>query len=541
MKLVTISEMQAAERNAELSGVTTDTLMENAGLVIANYAKRGIKQPGTNGRIAVLAGSGNNGGDGLVAARHLQISGIKTHVFLCFTNNQMLERSYAYASKSGLAAESGVEITGLNTENSTDIIKFHLYLKEVLESSDIVIDAILGTGKSRAIAEPLLSILNVVKKVKQNRPTLKIISVDIPTGLDADTGSLDPAAIHADITLTLGYPKRGLFLFPGSAATGLLEVVGIGLPSEQVIETNWNVITAKFVAERLPQRARDANKGSFGRAILIAGSPNYIGASILASTAAMRTGAGLVTLATSENVYKLAAAQLIEPTFLPLKESDDGTIAVESAAEIQQHAKNYDTMLIGSGLSQSPEITEFLSHVLLSAQAPRIPKVLDADALNGLAKIPQWWERLKGSAVLTPHPGELARLTGSTVAQVQMNRLETASQAAKLWKQIVVLKGAYTVVATPNGTGAINPIANPVLASAGTGDVLAGIITGLLSQGLSPFDSAICGVYVHGIAGSLMSEQIGNSGLLANDLLIQIPKAIKKIRETESPNHTISM
>lgn len=521
MKLVTISEMQAAERNAEINGITTDALMENAGLAVANYVKREIKQSATKNRVVVLVGPGNNGGDGLVAARHLQISGIKTLVFLCFKDKVL-------TSKLNLAAESGTEIVEFTTEASTE------YLKEILESSDIVIDAILGTGASqtRTIVEPLLNILNVVKKVKQNRPVLKVISIDIPTGLDADTGSLDSAAIYADTTLTLGHPKRGLFLFPGAAATGLLEVVGIGLPLEETIETNWNVITAKLVSERLPYRAKDSNKGSFGRAILIAGSPNYIGASILASTAAMRTGAGLVTLATSESVYKLASTQLIEPTFLPLKENNDGTIALESAIEIQEHAKNYNTMLVGSGLSQSPEITEFLSQILLSAQAPRIPKVLDADALNSLAKIPQWWERLKGPAVLTPHPGEIARLTGNTVAQIQLNRLESALQAARLWKQIVVLKGAYTVVATPEGNGAINPIANPVLASAGTGDVLAGIITGLLSQGLSPFDSAICGVYVHGIAGSLISEQIGNSGLLASDLLTQIPKVIKKIQGT---------
>lgn len=291
------------------------------------------------------------------------------------------------------------------------------------------------------------------------------------------------------------------------------------------------LITADRARSVLPQRPPGANKGSFGRVLVVAGSINYIGAAYLACNGALRVGAGLVTLATATSLLPLFVSKLTEVTYLPLPESRQGIVASRAARLIHQELSNYDVLLLGCGLGQSPAAIRLVKAILfpLKPASPRL--VLDADALNTLAKIPGWWQQLTGDAILTPHPGEMARLADMSVAEVQSDRLGIARRMAARWHKTVVLKGANTVIATPEGQARISPIANPGLASAGTGDVLSGVIAGLLAQGLSLFDAAAAGVYLHSEAGDLVKDKLGDAGMMASDLLPVLPLVIKKLKE----------
>jgi len=263
--------------------------------------------------------------------------------------------------------------------------------------------------------------------------------------------------------------------------------------------------------------------------LVAAGSANYIGAAYLACNGALRAGAGLVTLATTPTLLAVLAAKLTEVTYLPLPEASPGVVAADAVTDISQQADRYDALLLGCGLGQEPATAEFVGALIQEKGLP--PLVLDADALNILSGIPRWWQQLTDDAILTPHPGEMARLAGTTVDEVQADRLGTAGKFAAEWRQTVVLKGAYTVIATADGRCRISPFANPALASAGTGDVLAGIIAALVAQGLPPFDAATLGVYLHAKAGEMVGDEMGDTGAIASDLLPALPLAIKRLKE----------
>ena len=290
-------------------------------------------------------------------------------------------------------------------------------------------------------------------------------------------------------------------------------------------------ITASWARSVLPERPVDANKGTFGKVLAVAGSVNYIGAAYLACSGAIRVGAGLVTLATAASLQPILASKLTEVTYLPLPESSPGVLHVQAAELVVKELSNYNVLLIGCGLGQRPATVAFIKSVLFDQAAKLPPAILDADALNALAGSPDWWRRLTDNAILTPHPGEMARLTGMSLDEVQSDRLGTAEKMARKWHKTVVLKGACTVVATPEGQVKINPMANPGLATAGTGDVLSGVIAGLLAQGLTLSDAASCGVYLHSEAGEIVKKRLGDAGMIASDLLPELPLAIKKLKE----------
>jgi hydroxyethylthiazole kinase-like uncharacterized protein yjeF len=359
-----------------------------------------------------------------------------------------------------------------------------------------------------------------------------VVSVDLPSGLDADTGAVDEACLFADVTITLAYPKLGLFTFPGAERVGRVIVAPIGIKPKLADDITTALITPEWVKSVLPKRPLNANKGSFGKVIVAAGSINYIGAAYLACTAATRVGTGLVTLATARSLQPVLAAKLTEVTYTPLPEAEPNIIGAEAASFFVEQLREYDVLLMGCGLGQHPSTQEFVRKSLFSL-TPIMPRgvVLDADALNALAKIDKWWQKMKYPAVLTPHPGEMARLTGISVNEIQGNRLKTTQRMAVEWQKVVVLKGAYTVIAAPDGRAKLDPSANPGLASAGTGDVLSGAIAGMLAQGLPPFDAACCGAYLHSAAGRLVREELGDAGMVASDLLPILPKAIKKLKE----------
>ncbi|MSQ22652.1 MAG: NAD(P)H-hydrate dehydratase [Dehalococcoidia bacterium] len=516
MKIVTVEQMQAMEMAADKAGVTAKALMEKAGLAVAYHAIQRLGSP-RGARVLVLVGPGNNGSDGLVAARYLHQWGARVQIYLCALRKSP-DPNLDMADERGIPIATAAEDAGLEA------------LKRHMASTSLIIDAVLGTGKARPIEGQMRDILLQVAEARRHQAK-PLLAVDLPTGLDADTGAVDSACPVADITVTLGYPKIGHFTFPGAATTGQLEIADIGIPSGLDTGITLELVTPEMVGPLLPTRPIEAHKGSFGRLLVVAGSRNYVGASYLACLGAYRAGAGLVTLATPRGVYAIAAAKLTETTYLPLPETWSGSITSKAAADVQKALDGYAALSVGCGLSQDPETQLFVHELLLKNPAlVNMPTVLDADALNAIAQIPDWHDHLKAPAVLTPHPGEMARLTGLSTTQVQERRMEVARQYAQKWGQVVVLKGAFTVIASPQGDARVSPFANPGLASAGTGDVLAGVIGGLLAQGLSPLDAATCGVYLHGAAGEELRRQLGDAGLLASDLLPEIPRRIKALK-----------
>ncbi len=516
MKIVTVQQMQDLERRSEAAGVSTHPLMENAGLAVAESARNLLGQAASV-PILVLVGPGNNGGDGLVTARYLKDWGADVQVYLC-------NRHKTPDPKLDLVQRQGTSIM----EAPKD--KNYKRLGQLLVSSRLVIDAVLGTGKARPLEGELKEVCLRLAKAKEINPKLLVLALDLPTGLDADTGATDPACVSADLTVTLGCPKVGLFCFPGAENVGRLEVVDIGIPKGSDADVNLELMTPQWAGKTLPRRPLQAHKGSFGKALVVAGSKNYIGAAYLACTAATRVGAGLVTLATAQSLQSALATRMAEVTHLPLPETELGAVSDKGLPLVLDALPSYDALLVGCGLGQARTTEAFVDGLILS-QTPLPPLVLDADALNVLAKHPRWWERAPAKAIITPHPGEMARLTGKSIKDIESNRFALAIKAAREWNKVVILKGAYSVVASPDGTAMVSPFANPGLASAGTGDVLAGTIVGLLAQGLEPFQAACLGVYLHGSAGEAVREDLGDAGMLASDLLPVLPKVIKGLKE----------
>ena len=517
MKILTTSQMRQVEQDCANIGLPPDKLMENAGKAFAEEA-RGILGNIKKQNILMLIGPGNNGGDGLVAARYFHDWGAKVSLFL-FGDRAPEDQNFT------LIQERGIDCVSVTGDENLD------KLESRLASSNAVIDALFGIGTIRPFHDALQSALERVSDAKRNRPLLRIITLDLPSGMNADTGAVDPACLYADNTITLGLPKTGLLKSPGVERVGRITVADIGIPAYLVDQVSDEMVDEEMARSLLPQRPLQANKGSFGRTLIIAGSINYTGAAYLASSGALRVGTGLVTLAMATSLQPILASKLTEVTYLPLPEAQRGIISPSAARLIHQNLNNYDTLLLGCGLGQSRATAEFIENTLLRAKTIPLPLVLDADALNTLARIPEWWRRLTDDAILTPHPGEMARLAGVSVAEVQMDRLGIAKRAASAWNKTIVLKGAYTVITTADGRTRTYPVANPGLASAGTGDVLSGIIAGLLAQGLSLFDAASLGVFLHGEAGEMVKAKLGDAGMLASDLLPILPLVIKQLKE----------
>lgn len=520
MKVVTAGEMRHIDRSAASIGLTTETLMENAGRAVAEETRKFISSV-IGKHVLVIVGPGNNGGDGLVAGRYLADWGAEVSLYLCS------QRS-ADDKNLKLAQERGIPT--VPADQDRDLARF----EKLLTSSEVVIDAVFGTGRSRALEGVFQEVLVRVGAAKQRNPRLLVIAVDVPSGLDSDTGAVDPGCPFADVTITLGYPKPGLFTFPGADRAGRVVIADIGIPPSLAENIKTELITEDWARAVLPKRPASANKGTFGRVLVVAGSINYIGAAYLACMGAARVGTGLVTLSTALSLQSILAAKLTEVTYAPLPEAEAGVIAAEAVPVLQQLAPGYQVLLIGCGLGQKAQVVEFIKSLLFGMSPHSVPTlVLDADALNTLAQIPDWWQKLPQDAILTPHPGEMARLVHSSVEEVQRQRLDIARKSAMEWRKVVVLKGAYTIVAASDGRAAISQVANPGLASAGTGDVLTGVIAGLVAQGLSLYDAAACGVYLHGQAAEMVRREMGDAGMLASDLLPLLPKVITKLKQNE--------
>ncbi|MFC2035182.1 NAD(P)H-hydrate dehydratase [Chloroflexota bacterium] len=517
MKLVTANQMQQIDQQCASIGLSTDVLMKNAGKSVAEEIKK-ILGDSDQQHILLLIGPGNNGGDGLVAAKHLHNWGAQVSLYL-------------FGQRSG--DDQNLELTrqcGITCFESTQDQKMKT-LDSLLASATTVIDAIFGTGTNRPLIGIYSQVLDRVSQAKERQQSIRIIALDLPSGLNANSGAVDPACLHADSTITLGLPKVGLFNLPGAENAGKITVTDIGIPEYLSEKIASELIVDDWVRSILPKRPLGANKGSFGRVLVVAGSINYIGAAYLACSGAIRVGAGLVTLATATSLQSILASKLTEVTYLPLSESAPGIISTQAAELIHQELHDCDVLLLGCGLGQNQSVIRFIKSVLFKLSPSPPSLVLDADALNTLANIPHWWRRLPENAILTPHPGEMARLAGISVEEILSDKVGIVKKKALEWHKTIVLKGANTVVVTPDGKSRISPIANPGLASAGTGDILSGIIAGLSAQGLSVFDAAACGVYLHATAGEMVKDRLGDTGMIATDLLPALPLVIKRLKE----------
>jgi ADP-dependent NAD(P)H-hydrate dehydratase / NAD(P)H-hydrate epimerase len=517
MKIVTAEQMRAIDRECARRGTPTSVLMENAGRAVAE-ATRDFLGNIRKQNILCLVGGGNNGGDALVAGRYLSEWGAQASVYICSPrpdddeNLKLLQKAR------------------INCVTIAEDISLKKYTA-MLAIADCVVDGLLGTGKMRPLEGVFQSVLKKANAAREARG-VKIIAVDLPSGMDADTGAIDPDCANADLTVTLAFPKPGLYQFPGAEKAGKIIIADIGIPAALADDINFELLTPEWAAGILPRRPLSANKGTFGKAIIIAGSANYVGAAYLACAGALRSGAGLVTLASVKDVRRIVAARLAEATYLPLPETKDGFIAGEAGAAVLKELPKYNVLLVGCGLAQEPPAKEFLKSLLFTKDLPAI--VLDADALNIIAGVKGWAKKLPPEAVLTPHPGEMARLTGLTIEKIQADRTGTAVKYAAEWNKVVVLKGAFTVIAAPDGRRRISPYANPGLATGGTGDVLAGMIAGLAAQGLPLYDAAALGVFLHGAAGEKVKAELGDTGMTASDLLPEIPRMIKEIKNREA-------
>jgi len=520
--------MQAAEKAADASGLSYEQMMENAGRAVAQAINAHFDIAGV--QVLILVGPGNNGGDGLVVARYLSQMGAAVTVYV-WQRNIDDDKNWALLEQTGVA----------KVWSSDDASESRL--TRLLAESGIIVDALLGTGVSRPIEGSLAELLDQTKAIvsarraQQDGPLVDpafpvaddefgpaVVAVDVPSGLNSDTGAVDSHTLSADLTVTLAAIKYGHILMPGPNVVGQLVVGDIDiLPEHYPADVAVEMATGSKVAALLPPRPVGAHKGTFGTALLVAGSTNYTGAAILAGQAA-----GLVTLAPPRAIYPILASRFVEATYLLPLLDQNGAIAVEAVPSLRQKIADVDAVLVGPGLGQHSATISFLPEFLESAVSLP-PLVLDADALNILAQQVEWWTLLPPHCILTPHPGEIARLTGTGIKDVQKARLEMATEMAAKWNQIILLKGAHTIIAAPDGRTMVMPFANPALAKAGSGDVLAGAIVGLLAQGLAPFAAAVAGAYLHGLSGELARENLGATSVIAGDLVGFLPLALREV------------
>jgi NAD(P)H-hydrate epimerase len=535
MKLVTVSEMQLIEKQAIDSGSSIDSLMQKAGTGIADFIEKNF----SSGKKVVtgLVGSGNNGGDVLVALAILARNGWVAQVVLV----RQRERKDPLLQR--LLENGGQVFVAKDSKDGSE-------LKAWMENSTLLVDGVLGAGIKLPLKPEVAVLLGFIKKMKLNLP---VIAVDCPSGVDMENGQAAPETIPAAITLCMGAVKTGLMQFPAFALAGELHVVDLGfsanLSAWQSIKSE--VVNSELVKSLLPMRDANAHKGTFGTALIVAGSTNYTGAALLSAKAAYRVGAGLVRLAVPGPIYPAIAGHLPEATWVILPH-EQGVIHSDAASLIMKNMDKVTTMLLGPGWGREEITGEFLRKLVFSnstsSRKGRIgfledgsnagkttkqlpPMVIDADGLNLLSQIESWSATLPEGTILTPHPGEMATLTGLAVDDIQKDRLGIAGKYSKSWNQVIVLKGALTVIAAPDGRIFMIPSATSALAKAGTGDVLAGMITGLRAQGLGAVESAICAAWIHGQAGLLAANKVGDgAAVLASDVIEAVAGVITTLR-----------
>ncbi len=544
MKLVTVPQMLQIEQEADSNGLTYEKMMENAGYNLSREVLRLAYTQNDEEEIQVLGlvGPGNNGGDTLVALTRLAEKGWTARAYLVHrkVSGDLLIKRFEEANGEIYQAEKDDK---------------NIKLQAFIESADVLLDGLLGTGFKLPLRGEIAAILTSIKGIVADLEWPPyIIAVDCPSGVDCDSGQAASETIPADATITMAAVKQGLLKLPAYDLIGELRVVPIG-PVEEL--AGWQGLMNEVADDAmskslLPVRSTDAHKGTFGTALIVAGSINYTGAALLAGKAAYRCGAGLVTLAIPSPLHGTLAGQFPEATWVLLSH-EMGVIASSAAEVLTKNIDRATALLVGPGLGLEDTTREFLANLLKPSQEKSVhgkmgfihasdkkpeekssvlpPLVFDADGLTLLAKLTDWPKLLPAPAVLTPHPGEMSTLTGLSIDEIQKDRLNIAKRFAQEWGHVVVLKGAFTVVAAPDGRTTTVPVATSALAHAGTGDVLAGLITGLRAQGLGAYDAARTGAWIHAQAGLSAEEFLGNpSSVMAGDILEAIPDVMAELK-----------
>ena len=522
LKIATAREMQQIDSlTIEKYGIAGTVLMERAGLSVVGK----INEISTHKKVLVLCGGGNNGGDGFVIARELHNQGREVEVYFC-------------AETVGLKGDAKVNFEAAKKFDVKiySVKKFLSHIPSCDTGQCIIVDALLGTGLSKAVREPLS---DVIEKV--NKMSCPVVSVDIPSGICSDTGRVMGSAIKAGYTVTFGLPKRGLLLHPGAADTGKLSIKDIGFPRRLLDSKKIRVhaVRKADAMSLLPSRPEYSHKGTYGHVLLVAGSKGKTGAALMAAKACLRTGAGLVTIGIPETLVNAFHGRVTEEMILPLPDRGDGTLSYQAVDPIMEFMKTKaNVFAIGPGLSVDEEISRL---VLLLIAGSKIPVVIDADGINAIADNISIFKKCSAPIILTPHPGEMARLLGSGRGarrvdkagisalrnSIDRDRINTALSFAEKTGTYVVLKGVPTVTAVPDGDAFINSSGNPGMATAGAGDVLTGMISAFLAQKSAPADAALIGVYFHGKAGDLVSEKKGRRSLIASDIIKAIPMVLR--------------
>ncbi|PLX83619.1 MAG: bifunctional ADP-dependent NAD(P)H-hydrate dehydratase/NAD(P)H-hydrate epimerase [Desulfuromonas sp.] len=514
MRLVTADQMRELDRRTiEEVGIPGVVLMENAGRGAAEHLCRRFAslKPGP---VLVLAGKGNNGGDGYVIARHLLDRGWQV-------------RTVVLASAESVGADAGVNLRALrNSGGDIDFAEDEGALRAALDKGrgdTLVVDALLGTGLTSEVRGAYALAIDWI-----NDSGAQVLAVDIPSWLDGSTGCILGRAVRADSTVTFAFAKVGHAVFPGAGLCGELLTVDIGIPATVADGAGDALLLVESAeaAALLPPRPFSGHKGTFGHLLVVAGSTGKSGAAALTAEGGLRAGAGLVTLACPAGVHGVLETKLTEAMTAPLPEVD-GAVSLQALQALRFHWAGKEAVALGPGLGQTEEVRDLVRRLV--RECP-LPLVVDADGINALAPDPSpLGERSGRPAVLTPHPGEMARLTGGTVAEVEADRLGVSRDFARQYGVVLVLKGARTVVAFPDGRVRINGSGNPGLASGGMGDVLTGVIGGLLAQGMKVEEAATLGVFLHGLAADRILSRMGDAGMLAGDLLAEIPAARKQL------------
>jgi NAD(P)H-hydrate epimerase len=507
--LASAEEMRALDRHTiETLGVPAELLMESAGRAVAEAALRLLP---LGGSVLVVCGRGSNGGDGLVAARHLHVAGVPVRAALLGSAASL--RGDAAASLRRARA-AGVPIEGERWR---------------APALGVIVDAVFGTGLSRPVEGAAATSLRRIAASRAAHPDLRVLAVDLPSGLCTDTGQVLGVAAPADVTLTLGLPKPGLALEPGRSLAGRVRVARIGIADQAPGVTLATALWTRAVAgAQLPARPPDGHKGSFGHALLVAGSEGKTGAAALAAQGAARSGAGLVTLACPAGLNDVLETLCKEAMTAPVPDTAQRAFAASAEESVLALAATRDAVGLGPGIGRGAETLAFVASV---AKRLERPLALDADALFAFEGEPERLTARPAPSVLTPHPGEAAALLSEKPAAINRDRLGAARRLARLTGCVVVLKGAATVTAAPDGRAVVNPTGGPALASGGTGDVLLGMLTGYLAQGCDAFRAAALAAFVHGAAADRIALRTGPSGLLAGDLATELPETAERLRQ----------
>jgi NAD(P)H-hydrate epimerase len=523
MKVVTSQEMGEIDRRTiEEFGIPGQVLMERAGMAVASKIRELFVQRKT----IVLAGGGNNGGDGLVVARELFHSGWHVKVLLFAKQNKL---SPDCLSQLRSARQAGVPV-----EVRTGITGGDLH-------SALVVDALFGTGLNKEIKGNLAEVISSL-----NRSDSPVLSVDIPSGISADSGQVMGVAVKADYTVTFGLPKRGHFLYPGAERTGRLYIEHIGFPEELLTSDKLTVelLEKRYIAQLVPERPRYSHKGDYGHVLIVAGSKGKTGAAFMAAKACMRGGAGLVTLGVPESLGDIVQSRVTEEMTLLLPDAGDGTLSSKASSAILKFlAERADVLCIGPGMGVSDETMKLLPALITSSRAAM---VIDADGINSIVDI-TLFGKAQAPVILTPHPGEMARLLNKKESllrkgsrksgvkelrnQIEEERIATALSFSQETGTYLLLKGVPTVLAEPGGSAYINPTGNPGMATGGTGDVLTGMVSSFMAQGMNPADGAILGMYMHGLAGDIAAGKKGEYSLIASDIIDSLPEAFKYLED----------